>query len=44
MKRITIEVEDDTHAKLKRLAEEDGRALVRYIQRLLRSHAERKER
>jgi predicted HicB family RNase H-like nuclease len=39
MKRITLEVDDQTHAELVALAKDDGRALVRYIERLLMNAA-----
>lgn len=35
MKRITVEVEDETHARLVELAKADGRALIRYVGRQL---------
>ncbi len=39
MKRITIQVEDDVHAKLVTKAKADGRFLVAYIARLLAKDA-----
>lgn len=35
MKRITVEVEDEVHAKLTDMAKADGRALIRYLSRQL---------
>ena len=35
MKKVTIEVEDDVHARLTAKAKADGRALVRYLERAL---------
>lgn len=41
-KRITIEVDDETHAALKLLADADDRPLVKYIRRILEKAAGRK--
>lgn len=40
MKRITIEVDDDVHAKLVEKAKSDDRSLVRYISRVLARDAD----
>ena len=39
MKRITIEVEDDVHARLVEKAKADDRALVKFLSRLLTKEA-----
>ena len=38
-KRITVEVDDDTHAKLEKQAKNSDRALVRHIKRVLEKQA-----
>ena len=35
MKRITVEVEDETHARLVELAKADDRSLLKYLARQL---------
>lgn len=42
-KRITIEVDDDTHAKLKAQADNADRALVKHIKRTLEAQAAKGE-
>jgi predicted transcriptional regulator len=39
MKRITLELDDETHAELKDQARADGRALVRFLERALQALA-----
>lgn len=39
MAKLTIELDSETHAKLKELARKDERSLTQYIQRLLRQCA-----
>jgi predicted transcriptional regulator len=42
-KRITIEVDDDTHAKLKAQADANDRVLVKHIKRVLDKQAAKGE-
>lgn len=42
MKRITLEIEDDVHARLVAKAAADDRSLVKYLMRLLASAAQEK--
>lgn len=42
MKRITIEVDDETHAKLVAKAKADDRVLVKYLARILAKEAQDK--
>lgn len=39
MSKLTIEIDSDTHARLKKLALSDERSLTQYIGRVLRQHA-----
>jgi hypothetical protein len=39
MSKLTINIDAETHASLKRLAELDERSLTQYIGRVLRHHA-----
>jgi predicted HicB family RNase H-like nuclease len=42
MKRITVMVDDGVHAKLVQQAKADGRALLRFLERLLAKQADKK--